>query len=303
MAGIVRWDSNKELKLSKIDPSQNGGLTDEAAKEKFAIVSAELSKLQELMYAAGDNSVLIVFQGMDTGGKDGAIRNVMGAVNPAGCTVTSFKTPSLIETEHDFLWRIHAATPRKGNFGIFNRSHYEDVLVVRVHNLVPKPVWKKRYSHIVNFERNLVDNDTIILKFFLYISKDEQKNRLLKREADSEKSWKLSVADWKERELWDSYMEAYEEAIPKTSTNTAPWFITPANHKPYRDLLISSAIVEALRPYRENWEKKLVARGKLMKDELAAAHVHEAVKPLKKKKSEAPVQTEEPVAVEGENQA
>jgi PPK2 family polyphosphate:nucleotide phosphotransferase len=277
MSGAIRWDSDKECKLSKIDPSIDGGYTEETAKAKFALLSTQLSELQELMYAASTHSVLTVFQGMDTGGKDGAIRNVMGALNPAGCSVTSFKIPSSLEASHDFLWRIHNAVPPKGHVSVFNRSHYEDVLVARVHDLVPKNIWKKRYDHIVNFEKMLIDSDTIVLKFFLYISKDEQKIRLMKREQQAEKSWKLSVADWKERELWNDYMKAYEEAISKTSTEDTPWYIIPANHKWYRDVIISEAIIEALKPYKSIWKKKLDLQGEAMKAQLAELHIHEPV--------------------------
>ncbi|HEY3328747.1 MAG TPA: PPK2 family polyphosphate kinase [Capsulimonadaceae bacterium] len=269
MGGCIRWDSDKQCKLSKIDPGQHNGLTEEAARAKFAEVSAELGALQDLMYGACMNSVLLVFQAMDTGGKDGVIRNVMGAVNPQSCYVIPFKAPAPVDLAHDFLWRIHKETPSLGHFTIFNRSHYEDVLVARVHNLVPKSVWKKRYKTITSFEELLTDSNTIVLKFFLYISKDEQEARLLKREQDPNKSWKLSPNDWRERENWDDYMEAYEDAISKTSTPNAPWLIVPANHKWYRDLIVSQAIVEALRPYRKQWHKRLVETGELMKAELA----------------------------------
>ncbi|MDR3710964.1 MAG: hypothetical protein P4L33_21900 [Capsulimonadaceae bacterium] len=274
MSGCIKWDSDKPLKLSKIDAGDTGGLTEEQARAKFLTVSEELSELQALMYGAGSHSALAVLQAMDTGGKDGTIRNVMGAVNPQGCQITSFKVPTPIEQAHDFLWRIHEAAPRKGNIGIFNRSHYEDVLVARVHNLVPKPAWRERYKHIANFEELLADNSTIIIKFFLYISKDEQESRLRKRETDPEKSWKLSVADWHERSLWDDYMKAYEEAIEKTSSPHAPWYIVPANHKWYRDLIVSQAIVERLRPYRKQWHKRLVDVGDEMKAELASSGVN-----------------------------
>lgn len=269
MAGCIRWDSDKPCKLSKIDAGETGGLTEQEAREKFFLYSAELSQLQELMYGAGSHSMLLVFQAMDTGGKDGTIRNVLSSVNPQGCVVSSFKGPTFLELAHDFLWRIHECAPRKGQIAIFNRSHYEDVLVVRVHNLAPKAVWKKRYRHIANFEDLLVDSNTIVLKFFLYISKDEQKNRLKKREKDPDKSWKLSIADWKERDLWDDYMDAYEDAIAHTSGPHAPWYIVPANNKWYRDFVITQVIVETMRKHRDEWHEELVKRGQLMKAELA----------------------------------
>lgn len=273
MAGCIRWDSDKPCKLSRIDAGDTGGLTEDQARAKFVAVSQELGELQELMNAAGIHSVLAAFQAMDTGGKDGTIRNVMSSVNPQGCIVASFKIPTPIEAAHDFLWRCHAVAPKDGQIGIYNRSHYEDVLVARVHNLVPKTVWKKRYQHIVHFEDLLADSNTLIMKFYLHISKEEQKIRLRKREADPDKSWKLSVGDWKERELWDDYMSAYEDAITHTSTPRAPWFIVPANNKWYRDLIITQTIVETMRKHKNEWHKDLVKRGEVMMRELAEAHV------------------------------
>ncbi len=270
MSGCIKWDSDKQLKLSKIDPQDHDGLTEVQAREKFNVLNAELGELQDLMYGARLHSALVVLQAMDTGGKDGTIRNVMGAINPQSCFVSSFKSPSATELGHDFLWRIHTQTPERGCFAIFNRSHYEDVLVVRVHNLVPKPVWKKRYQQIVNFEELLAESNTIVMKFFLYISNDEQEARLRKREADPSKSWKLSPGDWKERELWGDYMEAYEDAISKTSTPTTPWYIAPANHKWYRDLIVMEAIVKTLRPYKKVWQRHLVEVGIKAKAELEA---------------------------------
>ena len=274
MSGCIKWDTDKPLKLSKIDTGDTRGLTEEQARAKFQAVEQELADLQTLMYGANSHSVLVVLQAMDTGGKDGTVRNVMGSVNPQGCSVTSFKTPAPIELAHDFLWRVHEAAPRKGMIGIFNRSHYEDVLVVRVHNLVPKPVWKGRYEHIVNFEKLLTDSNTIVMKFFLHISKEEQEMRLRKREQDPDKSWKLSVGDWHERELWDDYMKAYEDAIANTSTADAPWYIVPANHKWYRDLIVTQAIVERLRPYRKIWYKQLTQLGEEMKAEIASSRTN-----------------------------
>ncbi len=218
-------------------------------------------KLQELLSAASEQRVLIVLQGRDTSGKDGTIRVVMGPLNSLGCNVASFKVPTSHELSHDFLWRIHQQTPGKGEITIFNRSHYEDVLVVRVHNLAPKKVWKARYEQIRNFEQLLVDTNTIVLKFYLHISKKEQEERLLEREQDKTKAWKLSVGDWKEREFWDDYAVAYEDAINKCSTKDAPWHIVPANKKWFRNLAVAEAIVEALKPYQKSWLKKLDAIG------------------------------------------
>jgi len=184
---------------------------------------------------------------MDAGGKDGTVRHVMFGVNPQGCNVTSFKVPSAEESAHDFLWRIHKAAPPKGMIGIFNRSHYEDVLVARVHNLVPKEVWSTRYEHINSFEKMLVDSGTVILKFFLHISKAEQKKRLQSRLKDDSKHWKFSESDVQEREYWDDYTEVYEDAIKKCSTEWAPWYIVPANKKWYRDLVVGETIVKRLK--------------------------------------------------------
>ncbi len=251
----------KKIKLKHFDPAHDAGLTREEAEAKTAKLCAELTELQTLLYAAGDKSVLIVLQGRDTSGKDGTIRVVTGPLNALGCNVASFKVPTERELAHDFLWRVHQHTPGKGEITIFNRSHYEDVLVVRVHNFAPKNVWKAHYNHINNFEELLVDSNTIVLKFYLHISKKEQEERLIEREQDKTKAWKLSVGDWKERELWDDYTDAYEDAINKCSTKDAPWFIVPANNKWFRNLAVAEAIVNALKPYKKEWLKKLAGMG------------------------------------------
>jgi PPK2 family polyphosphate:nucleotide phosphotransferase len=191
--------------------------------------------------------VLIILQGMDTAGKDGTIRHVMSGLTPQGVRVTSFKAPTEEELAHDFLWRVHQAVPRHGDLGIFNRSHYEDVLVVRVHELVPRHVWKGRYEQINEFEKMLTENRTIILKFFLHISKQEQKDRLEARLKDPDRNWKLTLKDVQERQYWSDYCEAYEEALTRCSTEWAPWHIIPANHKWYRNLLVAEIIVKTLR--------------------------------------------------------
>jgi PPK2 family polyphosphate:nucleotide phosphotransferase len=221
----------------------------------------ELGELQELMWAAQNRSVLIILQGMDTSGKDGTIRHIFARVNPQGCYVYAFKEPTEEELAHDFLWRVQKVTPGKGYLGIFNRSHYEDVLVVRVHNLVPEAVWSQRYKAINNFEKLLTDNDTLILKFFLHISSDEQERRLLAREQDKDKAWKVSPGDWKERQYWDDYQKAYEDALSKCSTDEAPWYIVPSNHKWYRNLAIAHTLVETMRQYKDEWKTELEARG------------------------------------------
>jgi PPK2 family polyphosphate:nucleotide phosphotransferase len=205
-----------------------------------------LRELQHLLYADGRHAVLIVLQAMDTGGKDGTIRHVMSGFNPAGCMVTSFKVPSEEEKKHDFLWRIHHAVPPKGVIGVFNRSHYEDVLVVRVHKMVPKEVWKARYKQINEFERMLTETGTTIIKFFLHISKKEQAKRLKARIEDKKKNWKFSSADLAERKLWSEYQDAYEDALRECSTEWAPWTVVPADVKWARDEMVARVMVEKL---------------------------------------------------------
>ncbi|HEX7174024.1 MAG TPA: PPK2 family polyphosphate kinase [Pyrinomonadaceae bacterium] len=247
----------KKIKLRDFDPDDTGGLKREEAEEKTDKLIEELVELQELLYAASRKSVLVVLQGRDTSGKDGAIKSVTGPLNSQGCDVSSFKAPTEQELAHDFLWRVHAQTPAAGHIKIFNRSHYEDVLIARVHKLVPEKTWRARYEHINNFERLLADASTIILKFYLHISREEQEKRLRKREQDSTKFWKLSVGDWKEREHWDDYTAAYEDALSLCGTKDAPWFVVPSNKKWFRNLAIAEALARALRPHRARWLKHL----------------------------------------------
>jgi PPK2 family polyphosphate:nucleotide phosphotransferase len=209
-------------------------------------ISRRIEELQELLYAEGKRRVLIVLQGMDTSGKDGVIRKVFEGVNPLGVRAISFKKPTEKELSHDFLWRVHAHVPGNGEMAIFNRSHYEDVLVVRVHGLAPKEIWKSRYQQIADFERMLAESGTILIKFFLHIDRDEQKKRLEARLADPTKQWKFNTGDVTERAHWDDYMEAYEEAIGRTSAAHAPWYIVPANRKWYRNLVIGTVVADAL---------------------------------------------------------
>jgi PPK2 family polyphosphate:nucleotide phosphotransferase len=233
--------------LSKVRTDATGDFAD---KEDAAAATdrnlKQLAKLQELLYAEGKHAVLIVVQAMDTGGKDGAIEHVFSSVNPQGCTVTSFKQPTHLELRHDFLWRIHQAAPPKGLIGIFNRSHYESLLVERVHELVPKKVWSRRFDRINEFEKMLSDEGTTILKFFLHISKDEQKKRLQARLDDRKRHWKFDPNDLAERKKWDDYQEAYEDVLRKCSTNYAPWYIVPADHKWFRNWMLADTIVKAL---------------------------------------------------------
>jgi len=237
----------KKVKLAKCDADDTlGWEKGRRMKANLAKALERLDKLQYLLYAENKRSLLIVLQGLDAAGKDGTIRHVMAGVNPQGCTVASFRKPSSEEADHDFLWRVHSAVPSYGNIGIFNRSHYEDVLVVRVHNLVARDVWSRRYDQINEFERLLHDNNVKILKFFLHISKDEQKKRFQQRLDDPDRQWKISEADFDERKFWDEYTGAYEDALTKCSTPHAPWYIIPANKKWFRNLAVSHIIAEAL---------------------------------------------------------
>ncbi len=219
----------------------------EAAEREFLALRRELIELQRRMYAEGERSLLIVFQAMDAGGKDGTIRKVFRGVNPQGVRVTSFKQPTDEELAHDFLWRIHKAAPAKGMIGVFNRSHYEDVLVVRAENLVPDSVWRPRYEHINQFEKLLIDTGTTILKFYLHISKQEQKERFQARLDEPEKHWKFSRADVEKRTYWDAYQAAYEEMLNCCTTPWAAWHVIPADQKWYRNLAVARVIVATLK--------------------------------------------------------
>jgi len=205
-----------------------------------------LGELQQMLYAEAKRKVLVVLQGMDTSGKDGTISHVFRSLNPLGVKVANFRRPNDAELAHDYLWRVHRRTPGLGEITIFNRSHYEDVLVVRVHELVPEPVWRRRYGHLRDFERLLVDEDTVIRKFFLHISKDEQRRRLQERIDNPAKHWKFEHGDIEERKRWDDYRSAYAEALSATSTEAAPWYVVPADQKWYRNLVISKVLVETL---------------------------------------------------------
>jgi PPK2 family polyphosphate:nucleotide phosphotransferase len=237
-----------KVDLSQWDPE--GSIAISAGKKEAQQTVEDqlirLDELQELLYAEHKHRLLVVLQAMDTAGKDSTIRHVFRGVNPQGVRVASFKVPTPIELDHDFLWRIHPHTPGLGEIAIFNRSHYEDVLVVRVHKLVPEEVWRNRYAEINAFERELADEGTTILKFFLYISPEEQKQRLQERLDVPRKRWKFSSADLKERKLWPRYMKAYQEALSQTSTEWAPWYIVPANRQWYRNLIVSTVLVQTL---------------------------------------------------------
>jgi PPK2 family polyphosphate:nucleotide phosphotransferase len=255
-------EPGKRIRLDRLDPADTAVWKPDAkAEEKMRGDLVKLSDLQNLLYAAGTHPVLIVLQGIDTAGKDGTIRHVFSGMNPQGCNVACFKQPTAVELAHDYLWRIHAQIPGKGEVVVFNRSHYESVLVERVHEIVPKAVWKKRYKEILGFETVLRRADTIILKFFLNLSKSEQKKRLLAREGDPKKRWKVNPADWKERKLWNDYQEAFAEMLEKTSIDEAPWIVVPSDEKWYRNLVTAEVILETLEPYRKGWERAVAERG------------------------------------------
>jgi PPK2 family polyphosphate:nucleotide phosphotransferase len=271
MAYAHRLEGDRRIKLADFDPAEDAGLEREQAEKETAKLIKELVDLQELLYAARQRSrqsLLIILQARDTGGKDGTIRHVAGPLNSQSCSVASFKVPTEEELAHDFLWRTHSQTPSTGEIRIFNRSHYEDVLVVRVHKLVPERVWRSRYEHINAFERSLADAGTIILKFYLHISKEEQEQRLLERGKDPTKSWKLAVGDWKERDYWDEYSAAYEDALNECSSKRRPWYIVPADKKWFRNLAVAEAIRDALTPFKKAWLAQLEEVGRERKKEI-----------------------------------
>jgi PPK2 family polyphosphate:nucleotide phosphotransferase len=237
----------KHVRLSRWDPRSTPGCKDkEEAAARLAKNLERIYDLQYALYAEGQRSLLIVLQGMDTSGKDGLIRKVATAFNPAGCRVHPFKVPTPEEAGHDYLWRIHNAAPARGQVAIFNRSHYEDVLVVRVHGLVPRKEWEGRYQEINDFENFLVAHDTRVLKFFLHISREEQRERLLSRLAQPDKHWKFSSADLAERRHWSQYQKAYEDALVRCNSSHAPWYVIPADRRWYRDLAVSEIVADAL---------------------------------------------------------
>lgn len=243
-----RVPPGSDVDLDKFDPDDYGKWDGEKqeGKQRLDELRDKLDQLQEVLYAEHKHKVMLVIQAMDTAGKDSTIRGVFSGINPQGVDVTGFKGPTPEELDHDYLWRIHKHTPGRGEIAVFNRSHYEDVLVVRVHQLVPEEVWRPRYQQINDFERMLVEEGTTIRKFFLCISKDEQRQRLQDRIDDPKKHWKFNPEDLKERALWGDYMQAYAEMLSQTSTQDAPWYIVPSNHNWYRNLVVASVVVEAL---------------------------------------------------------
>ena len=245
------------LKLDRCDPNDSSGFDgDESeAAEALKLLDGKLDRLQERLYAEHKHRVLVVLQAMDTGGKDGTIRRIFDGVNPSGVRVAHFREPTEVERDHDFLWRVHAQVPGSGEIVIFNRSHYEGVLVERVHRVVTKEVWKRRYGEINDFERMLSEEGTAILKFFLHIDEEEQKRRLQERLADPDKQWKFSAEDLPERKLWPRYTKAYQQALEETSTEWAPWYVVPGNKKWFRDLVVASVIVGTLEGLRMEYPR------------------------------------------------
>ena len=271
MANAIVFDQpGAKVRLDSIPTRPPPKMTKAKAKARFDAIDDELFDLQDLLWGAKTHSVLVVLQGRDAAGKDGTIKHVVGALNPRGVKVTSFGAPSTEEREHDFLWRVHRVAPRLGEFAIFNRSHYEDVLIVRVHELVKKALWKTRYDSINAFETLLAEHGCIILKYFLHISKEEQEERLLAREKDPTAAWKINVDDWKQREEWDDFTGAYEDAISRCTAPYAPWMVVPSDTKWFRNLAVAETLLTALRPYRKEWMKTLEREGSLRRGEVEA---------------------------------
>jgi PPK2 family polyphosphate:nucleotide phosphotransferase len=243
----LRVDAGSAPRLDRRDPTARiGAETKDAGLARLQELVERLRVLHNRLVAEADRSLLLVLQGMDTSGKDGTIRNVLTGVNPQGCQVVSFREPTTTELDHDYLWRVHAVCPADGELAIFNRSHYEDVVAVRVRGIVPEPVWRRRYAHIRAFEQLLVDEGTTVVKVFLHLSRDEQRKRLQERLDNPEKRWKFKAGDLDDRRLWDDFAEAYEDAIHETSTAYAPWYVVPADHNWVRNLCVGEILVDAL---------------------------------------------------------
>jgi PPK2 family polyphosphate:nucleotide phosphotransferase len=249
----------ERLILKGVDPAgKEHHESEPGAKDEIEHYRSQLAKLQSLLYAEKKRSILVVLQAMDAGGKDGVVNHVLSVLNPQGARVNGFQRPTIEEAAHDFLWRVHPHTPARGEIAIFNRSHYEDVLVPRVHKIIDKPVWEARYLRIRDFEEGLADNGTRILKFFLHISKEEQLTRFGQRLDDPHHNWKINESDYIERGYWDAYMTAYEDAISATSSKHAPWFVIPSNHKWFRNLVVSQIIVDAMEELDMSYPKPTV---------------------------------------------
>jgi PPK2 family polyphosphate:nucleotide phosphotransferase len=263
-------DGSRKIDLSKLDTDGTSHLRKEAGLDELETWGAEFAELANLLTYAGQHALLVVLQGRDASGKDGAIRKILDFSNIQNARVAPFKVPTEDERAHDFLWRVHAAAPRRGHIALFNRSHYEDVIAARVNELVPESVWKKRYAHINAFERLLADSEVIIIKFFLNVSREEEIQRLLDREKDPRTAWKLNPGDWRELPKWDAVTAAYQDAINKCATPEAPWYLVPADKKWFRNLAIMQRLVLELRPYRNLWLETLKEMGKTALKEIRA---------------------------------
>lgn len=253
LRAAFRVTPGAHVRLAQLDPSDFQGWKKPAAEKETPRQMERLEDLQDRFWAQAKRGVLVILQGIDASGKDGSIKHVMTAFNPQGSYVASFKVPSLEEASHDFLWRVHKRAPAKGEIGIFNRSHYEEVLVVRVHELVPKAVWQSRYRQIMDWERMLTETGTTIVKFFLHIDRDEQRKRLQERYENPRKRWKFSPGDIEERKMWDDYMGAYEDALSRTSTSDSPWYVIPANRNWFRNLAISTILADTLAELKPDY--------------------------------------------------
>ena len=264
------FDKPQALDLAKIGAAPPKGLDKATAKARTEALAPRLEELMDLATAAGQKGILILFQGMDAGGKDGAIKGLLKSCHALSVRTEGFKVPTPEEAAHDFLWRIHAKAPRRGEVALFNRSHYEDVGVVRVHGLVDGKEAERRFARIREFETLLAESGTLILKFWLHITREEQESRLLAREADPKAAWKLNANDWKERERWAEYQRVYGEAIGATATPHAPWHVVPADKKWHRDLVVAEAVLDLLEPHEKGWRKHLEAIGEEAKAGLAA---------------------------------
>ncbi|MAE62583.1 MAG: polyphosphate kinase [Planctomycetaceae bacterium] len=250
-----RVSPGDKVHLDRMDTEDDGGLKRDEGEARFTKLVKRLQDLQELMYAQHKHALLVVFQAMDAGGKDSTIRHVLGPLNPMGCRVTSFKGPNTVEQDHDFLWRVHQSAPRRGRIHVFNRSHYEDVLIVRVKGFAPEKVWRKRYEHINAFEAMLGDEGTTVVKFYLHISKGYQKERLQRRLDRPDKQWKFNPNDLKERAQWEAYQEAFTEALERCTTKDAPWYVVPAERRWFRDLLVAEVLTETLESLKMKMPK------------------------------------------------
>lgn len=254
---------DQKIRLKDFDPAHTAGLDKEETKPKTALLARRIGELQEYLYAHSDHAALLLFQGMDASGKDGAVRSVLESVNPAGVETANFKAPSIEERAHDYLWRVHQRMPRYGHIGVFNRSHYEAVLAERVLKIVPTETWEQRYQQIVDFEKMLAANNVVILKFYLHISKKEQADRFKSRLKDAHKNWKFSEEDLASRKSWSEYMRAYEDMLNKTSHPAAPWHVVPADHKWFRNYVIADAVVTALEKLPKTWPKRDLSKVKV----------------------------------------